>query len=211
MEPLAALGWRGEVGLAVVGTEVATVRRQPGAVRLLLGHGVEHPGATGGSEQGAGPAAVLDCVLARGPALALADVVDQLDGGSAVLRDAVPSLGHDVDGGVVVLGDAVRADERVDHHHVDPVVEDGAGQALHNRLGDLGALPGRAGDDDAGGPAGVEEQAPLDLGGLDPEVQADRGDPALNLLQRVLQVQVPAPERASGPTRRARACRSPWR
>ena len=56
------------------------------------------------------------------------------------IGDPCPSIGHKLDCRIVVLGDTVRRDERVDDHQSDVDVSDRRDDVLDDRPGNLRAV-----------------------------------------------------------------------
>jgi len=146
--------------------------------------------------QGTGAAGILDRQLG---AIALANVVDRLDGAVAAIGHAGERLGDHVDGAVVVLGNGVDGDERVEQAGIDGM----PAERLHHRV-DVGPVEDDAalaivdGDLDLHVAAIVDEQTAGEVRLVETVVQGNRGDPPVQLLLRILAVPVPDPGRPDG-------------
>ena len=92
---------------------------------------------------------------------------------------------------VVVLVDASRRDPRVDRDQPDVVLRDLGGQVVDQRVVDGDALAVLSGEYDVHVAASVQEQLAPHLIRRDVVVHHRRRDPALKLLQRILEVNDP--------------------
>jgi len=82
--------------------------RGPG---FAVGHHVQDARRTNGSDQRGGPSGILNgCFGASG----LTDVVNKLDRALRLVGNSGPTLRHGVDRIVVVLGNAMRGNKRID-------------------------------------------------------------------------------------------------
>ena len=137
-EPVRLVGWRREVGLVVVGSEIEPVVLDPGLLALLLGHPVDDADHPGGIGLGLCAAGAFRRHLAF-EAAHLAGVVDQVDRAIAAFGDLAPFLHDHVLRGVVVLGEFVARDEGVDDQDVDLLVDDFRDECVDHRPHDHGA------------------------------------------------------------------------
>jgi hypothetical protein len=109
---------RREVRLVVLDPEIeaALILGDAGKRGLVGAHAVEHLDAARRVDERLGASRAVGVGFG---AVALADVVNEVDRAVALVGETAPRLHHRVDRAIVVLADLVAGDERVDDQDVD--------------------------------------------------------------------------------------------
>ena len=156
-------------------------------------HAVEHANRAAAVDQRLGAARAFRRDIG---AAGLSGVVQQHDGAIGLVGDAGERFHHDIDGGIVVLVDLVRAFQRIDHQHVDLAPLDLGDEAGDQFLVDDDLTVAVVARDHAGPVAAAIDEQPADqVAGLELVEATGGGDPPLDLFLRVFQVPVPDAQR----------------
>ena len=129
---------------------------------------------------------------------ALAGVVHQLHGAASGFGDHCPLAGNSCDLLVIVFGDGVTCNERVDLQHVDRLIGDLGLDRLDDRHGNLDAVPLLPRDDDVDLAARVYKEPIADIVRADPVVNSGRSESASQLVLGIFEVDLPDPKLPCG-------------
>src|SRR4029077_3631188 len=187
LEPLPLGEWR-HVCLAVIYGEVAPVLVEAEPGTLSLGHLVQDLDAAGSTHKRAGAPTIVNRSLVP---VGLSDMVLEIDGAVSLVRDVGELLDHGVNGRIVIFGNAMGGNHRVQDHGIYAQTLNRTYQRVDYRLHYHRAVAGlRCNDDLLIAPA-VDEQIAFQVSRLDVVLQAYGRNPTVDFLLRVLTVPVP--------------------
>lgn|GEM_PF-4331679 len=159
----------------------------PGALGFLFAHLIENASRANSGQEGASASTVLDRDFRS---VGLPDVVNQLNGHVGLVCDPGPFSRDPANGVVVVLGDGVGADERVNDDHVQLESLRSIQHPLDVWSEDRCAGWGLFSDQQGHFPAATDEKPILQVNRAQIILEASRADPAFGFLHWVLAVPV---------------------